>query len=196
MPLTTRTVTNHLARVPYQNGSRHVHWETPPGGQSVLIVEEIDPVYGRHLPDDKNLTRPPYHWHWRQMEHFTIRQGAMLFTMEGKSFRWTAADGVLDIPIGLRHTFKTDPDCQETVIFQITADPEEENGMSERFFRNIYAYIDDCDKAKVAPSLVQLLMFLDSAEVSLGLPGPRVIANPLSWVVGVVFGRYLGWLLG
>lgn len=64
------------------------------------------------------------------------------------------------------------------------------------FFRNIYSYLDDCYLQNVSPSLPQLLMMLDSAEISMAFPGPAVIARPASYVFGVVFGRWLGALLG
>ena len=69
-------------------------------------------------------------------------------------------------------------------------------GLSERFFRNIYGYLDDCERNACAPSPVQMLMFLDSAEMSLALPGPRWVANPVSWALGVVVGRWVGGVLG
>lgn len=64
------------------------------------------------------------------------------------------------------------------------------------FFRNIYSYLDDCYLQNVSPSLPQLLMMLDSAEISMAFPGPGFIARPVSWVFGVVVGRWLGGLLG
>ncbi len=43
----------------------------------------------------------------------------------------------------------------------------------------------------------QLLLFLDSAEVSIAMPGPAPLMRWLSWGLGVVMGRwYGGWWLG
>ena len=196
MSITKRTVCNHVETLTHHGGARTVRWETPPHGLSVLEIEHIDPAYGRGRKDEDNHIRPPYHWHWYQTEFFHIKQGAFIFTLEGKSFRHTAADPQpVTIPVTHRHTFKTDPDCTETCIIEISAQPPD-SGLSERFFRNIYGYLDDCETQKVTPSPIQLLMFLDSAEVSLALPGPRFVANPISWLIGVVLGRWLGWLLG
>jgi hypothetical protein len=69
---------------------------------------------------------------------------------------------------------------------------EEELGGNERFFRNLYCYLDDCESQKVAPSLPQLILFLHSAEVSLAFPGPGWIARPLSYAFGVVVGKCIG----
>lgn len=44
--------------------------------------------------------------------------------------------------------------------------------------------------------MVQLLLFIHSAEVSLALPGPAVVSEWGSWLLGVVVGRFGGWLLG
>jgi hypothetical protein len=74
---------------------------------------------------------------------------------------------------------------------------EEELGGNERFFRNVYCYLDDCESQKVSPSAPQLLLFLHSAEMSLAFPGPGWIARPLSYIVGLVVGKGIGeYLLG
>lgn len=57
-------------------------------------------------------------------------------------------------------------------------------------FRNIYQYLDDCYVQGRAPPLPQLLLQLDSAEISLALPGPVWIAHPISYALGVVLGRW------
>ena len=65
--------------------------------------------------------------------------------------------------------------------------------MSEKFFRNLYSYLEDCGNQKVEPSLPQLLLFLDSAEVSLAFSwGPDWAMQWASWGLGVVVGRWLG----
>jgi hypothetical protein len=74
---------------------------------------------------------------------------------------------------------------------------EEEIGGSERFFRNLYCYLDDCETQGVKPSVPQMLLFLHEAEISLAFGGPGWVARPLSWVVGLVVGRWIGgWVLG
>jgi hypothetical protein len=60
------------------------------------------------------------------------------------------------------------------------------------FFRNIYSYLDDCQRQGVELSLPQLLLFMDSAEVSLAIPGPAPVMRWLSWGLGVVVGRWIG----
>lgn len=59
-------------------------------------------------------------------------------------------------------------------------------------FRNIYTYLNDCWLQGVGPSLPQLLIMLDSAEVSLAFPGPAWLMRVLSYSMGVVVGRWFG----
>lgn len=77
------------------------------------------------------------------------------------------------------------------------ADDPEAYGGSEKFFRNVYSYLDDCYLQGVSPKLSQLLLFLDSAEMSVALPGPAWLAQKASYALGVVIGRwYGGYVLG
>lgn len=60
-------------------------------------------------------------------------------------------------------------------------------------FRNLYGYLEDCRVQGVSPSLPQLLLFLDTAEVSLAFRfGPDWLMQPLSYAMGVVLGRWIG----
>lgn len=81
-----------------------------------------------------------------------------------------------------------------------TSTTDTEHGLNERFFRNLYSYTDDCWRAGKAPSLVQMLCFLDSAEVSLAVLGVPWWAEDwvrsVTWGAGVVVGRWIGGLLG
>lgn len=67
-------------------------------------------------------------------------------------------------------------------------------------FRNIYTYLDDCYLQNVEPSLPQLLLMLDSAEILLTFPwGPDLLVRSVSYAFGVVIvvGRwYGGYVLG
>ena len=84
---------------------------------------------------------------------------------------------------------------QLTNTHTVSAAPS--SGIDEIFFRNLYSYLDDCDKQKVEPSIPQLLLFLDAAEVSVAFPGPAPLMRWLSYGLGVVIGRwYGGWWLG
>lgn len=69
----------------------------------------------------------------------------------------------------------------------------EDDGVSERFFRNLYSYLEDCGNQDVRPSPPQLLLFLHSAEVSLAFSwGPDWLMRSVSWGLGLVVGRWIG----
>jgi len=188
-----RSVTSSGPSLTVHNGARTTHWELPSPKQSVREIQRIhDPGQFKDVPDASNPLIPPYHWHWYQNESFHITQGRFIFTLEGNDTVKFPADGVVQIPAGARHTFRVDPTCVEECVIEISAEPEEQSGISERFFRNLYSYLDDCEKQKVAPSLPQLLLFLDSAEVSLAFPGPLLLVHWASYALGVVVGRWFG----
>ncbi|KAF2720729.1 hypothetical protein K431DRAFT_225703 [Polychaeton citri CBS 116435] len=197
-----RSQTAQASEMTTFNGARAVTWPEPPRGHSFFEKQYFPaPSKLEGVPDSENLLIPPMHWHWRQEEYFTVTHGRFIFTLEGREFTVSATDEQtkITIPVLLRHTFKVDPTCTEPCGIELStliSPAGEEEGATERFFRNLYSYLEDCHQQKVAPSLPQLLLFLDSAEVSLAFPGPGWIARPLSYAFGVVVGRWLGWLLG
>lgn len=118
-----------------------------------------------------------------------------IFTLEGKETTCDDTSPTVTIPPKARHTFRADPTYEGECEVHISAAPS--RGIDEVFFRNVYSYLDDCDKQNVAPSIPQLLLFLDAAEVSVAFPGPAPLMRLLSWGLGVVMGRwYGGWWLG
>ena len=150
------------------------------------------------LPPSQNTSPPAkiFHPHSR-----------FIFTLEGLTIPVTpSSPQPITIPPRARHTFKADPTCPTPCTIEIelrtspratSASLEEELGGSERFFRNLYCYLDDCEAQGVKPSVPQLLLFLHSAEISLALGGPGWIARPVSWVLGLVVGKWFGgWVLG
>lgn len=105
------------------------------------------------------------------------------------------------IPPQARHTFRADTTCPTACEIRIEtsispsspASQPEEDGISERFFRNLYTYLDDCESQSVAPSLPQLLLFLHSAEVSLAFAwGPAWVMRWVSYTLGLVVGKGVG----
>lgn len=189
-----RTPTSQHAALTVHNGARTTTWHTPAGSHSVL-ERQVIPNARRFadVPLAQNPLIPPYHWHWHQDEFFTITQGRFVFTLEGVDTRLSAADPMpVHIPPRARHTFRPDESYDGQCVIEISALPEDQRGLDERFFRNLYSYLDDCDRHGVAPSLPQLLLFLDSSETSLALPGPKLLSHWVSWALGVVVGRWFG----
>jgi len=120
-----------------------------------------------------------------------------IFTLNGKENKISATDPNPSISItpGAPHTFAPDPSYKGPCVIEISAEtsPLSSEGIDERFFRNLYSYLEDCSRQNISPSLPQLLLFLDSAEVSLAWDlGPTWLMQYMSYGLGVVVGRWIG----
>lgn len=61
---------------------------------------------------------------------------------------------------------------------------------------NAQTYRDDCRKAGIPRSLLQVCLFNQRAGVVLALPGPRLVARPLGLLFNL-FGSLIGrWIFG
>ncbi|PNS18906.1 hypothetical protein CAC42_5445 [Sphaceloma murrayae] len=206
-----RTPSAHKDELSQWNGARSTRWVTPPDGKSVLEIQTTHtPHVFKDVPDEKNVLIPPYHWHWYQEEQFYVREGRYLFTLESRTFSVdSSSPQPIAIPPGARHTFRADPTSPSPCTIEISTldSPHQSSssssssattlGASERFFRNIYSYLEDCTTQNIAPSLPQLLLMLHDAEISLAFPGPAGLARWASWLFGFVGGKVVGeWCLG
>ncbi|EMC96739.1 hypothetical protein BAUCODRAFT_488132 [Baudoinia panamericana UAMH 10762] len=184
------------------NGLRTTRWVQPPQGRSVLEIQTTHrPTALQKIPKDQNLLTPPYHWHWYQDEYFYVKQGRYIFTLEGKDSTVSSSDSQpVHIPARARHTFRVDDTHEGPCEIEFSTDVSprsspndpEAYGPNEKFFRNLYQYLDDCWVQGKSPSPFQLLLLLDAAEVSLALPGPAWIAHPVSYAIGVLVGKWFG----
>ena len=79
-------------------------------------------------------------------------------------------------------------------MIEIGLDPSQ-RARDEAFFRNLYSYLDDCDRLRRGPNVCQLMLFLWAFECMVAMPGPKVLVQPLSramvWVLGVVVGKWM-----
>jgi mannose-6-phosphate isomerase-like protein (cupin superfamily) len=189
-----RSLVSQHEKLVLQDGTQITRWELPAPNESIREIMRIpDPGRFKGIPASENFVIPPYHWHWYQDEYFHISAGRFIFTLEGKEQTLSAADPMpVHIPARARHTFRADDTCEEECVLTITATPPDQSGLSERFFRNVYSYLNDCKKHNKSPSAPQLLLFLDSGEVGLALPGPQFLAHWASYALGVVVGRWWG----
>ncbi|MCJ1375001.1 hypothetical protein MMC20_006234 [Loxospora ochrophaea] len=122
-----------------------------------------------------------------------------IFTLESTNITASPSTGTVTIPARARHTFKADPSCSTPCSLVITAStsPNNNDGVSERYFRNIYSYRDDCVAQSIPPSKFQLLLMMHAAQISLAWPGPAWLMRWLSWGYGLLIGRVIGgWVLG
>ncbi|THW85406.1 hypothetical protein D6D17_09197 [Aureobasidium pullulans] len=200
------------------DGARTTKWQTPQTGNSVLEIQTY-PDSSAITKSQREQLVPPYHWHWYQEEHFTVTQGyadclpspvtmltrnsTFVFTLNGKDTKISATDPNPRISItpGAPHTFAPDPSYKGPCVIEISAETSPlssettstDLGVSERFFRNLYSYLEDCSRQNTSPSLPQLLLFLDSAEVSLAWDvGPRWLMQYVTYGLGVVISRWIG----
>ncbi|KFY48678.1 hypothetical protein V495_01097 [Pseudogymnoascus sp. VKM F-4514 (FW-929)] len=212
-PKIKRSLNSQYETLITHNGARTTTWPLPQEGRSVLEVQVIrNAAEWKDVPAEKNRLIPPYHWHWYQTEYFDIKKG-FIFTVEGQEKRYDATAPTVIIPATARHTWCADSsyngECEIHSAYsipypkyflrfasyitvaaranspaQVSASPV--NGLDEKFFRNIYSYLEDCDEQKVEPSLPQLLLIFDAAEFSLAFPGPALLMRWLSWGLGVL----------
>ena len=136
---------------------------------------------------------PPYHWHWDQSETFVIEKGALAAKLDGKEKTFLTKDGPLKIKAGAYHRFEIGLSANEDLVIKVNAQPED-GATDEKFFRNLFSYLDDCHKAGVAPSLFQLLLFLHDGDMSLAIgSAPSGIGKFFSkWVLGYIGGKIIG----
>jgi len=182
------------------DGARSTKWITPRSGNSVMEIQTY-PDSSKITKSQRDQLAPPKHLHWYQEEHFTVTQGTFIFTLNGKDIKISATDPNprTSIAPGDPHTFVPDPSFKGPCVIEISAEmsprasSETSAGIDERFFRNLYSYLEDCSRQNTSPSLPQLLLFLDSAEVSLAWDvGPTWLMQYMSYALGVVVGRWIG----
>ena len=140
---------------------------------------------------------PPYHFHWKQEEIFVVEKGAVIFKVDGKDFKGTAADGEISVPGGAYHLFYPDISTGEDVVLKIWALPD--YGADEQFFRNLFSYLEDCKINKKKPSTFQLLLFLHEHDISIAIPNlPKPLGKFVGkYLLGAFGGKFIGkWMLG
>lgn len=135
---------------------------------------------------------PLYHWHLNQVEYFHVEKGSMCMKIDGKERIVTPKDGVIEIKPGVYHNFDMDPTSDDDLVFVACGEPED--GLTEKFFRNFFGYLDDCQKNKICPSIFQLLLFLYNTETFVALPKlPKFLGKWVSrWIFGYVGGKIIG----
>jgi mannose-6-phosphate isomerase-like protein (cupin superfamily) len=163
--------TNNASNNPiiYENGLSSVTFRAP--ASQFIMTHRLPPV----TPENgTTIIQPPFHYHIYQSEYFNLVSGSGNFYCgtDPKPFV-TLSDApgepkTASIPAGRYHRFENASETEDLVL-DIHLTPEDYEN-EQRFFRNFFGYLDDCKKAKTAPSLFQLLVFLHSADTPLALP--------------------------
>lgn len=127
----------------------------------------------------QSFMAPLSHYHLLQVEKFHVASGSGVWYLAGSKIILNPGDD-LEIPRGQPHTFESIPNegTKEPLVILYRYD-EQRFEMEERFFRNTLTYLDDCRKAKIEPSLLQLCIFLSDCWMP-----AEVIPAPFAGMVG------------
>lgn len=165
---------------------------TPP---RAYLSKQVFPSKKVQGHDSLSLFNPPPHYHLLQDEYFRVASGAGIWHLwGGKSVHLKKGDEIM-VPPWKWHWFESAPHSEElfSVMYRYDAEYAE---MEERFFRNIFGYQEDCRKAGIKPSIVQLLVFCMHNWMLPGFPisGPErlnlLVNTTLIFVIGG-FGQFL-----
>jgi len=139
-----------------------------------------------------SVISPLYHWHLNQVEYFYVEKGSMIMKIDEKEHVVTAKSGIIEVKPGVYHNFDIDPNSEEDLVFVVCGEPED--GLTEKFFRNFFGYLEDCSQNNITPSPFQLWLFLYNTETFVALPRlPRFLGKWVSrWIYGYVGGKIIG----
>jgi len=175
--------------------------EFKPAPHRYLVVNRLPPLASDEdvslgkVPSKSNCAlAPPLHWHHSQVEKFHVLKGTALFTLNGAEKK-SGAGEVVVIPLGEVHTFRNESEKEELEV-EFGLDPGTRND-DEGYFRNTWAYRDDCRKAGISRSWPQVLLFMYYGKVVMNWPGPAFISKPLGLMLNFIGGLIIGeWILG
>lgn len=163
----------------------------PPGNN--YLGRQVVPPDNKLRDGSKSLMAPPSHIHLLQDELFHVKQGEGLWYIRGQPARHLKAGDDIRIPQFIPHRFENMPGSTETLTIEYNYDASMRE-MEMRFFYHIFAYMDDCGKAKMPLSTLQLCVFCADCwmPVDLGIPGPQflnLILSTLFMFTGAAVGR-------
>ncbi|KAK1779563.1 hypothetical protein QBC45DRAFT_132539 [Copromyces sp. CBS 386.78] len=128
------------------------------------------------------LSGPPLHIHRLQDEFFKVEQGVLGVVKNGVEYAITKDDGVFPIPRGTRHRFWAHKTGTEDLVFSIWLDPctsKQEHILDANFLRNLSGYVNDCLKAGLQPSVLQIILFTENASSLLCPPFLNWMPTPM-----------------
>ncbi|KAE9383493.1 hypothetical protein BT96DRAFT_1009108 [Gymnopus androsaceus JB14] len=133
---------------------------------------------------------PPYHWHIYQTERFDVQSGVLCYLLNGKEGKLLAGESVTISPYQY-HTFWSDPESGVDLVVHISVSGGPNTGFDDTFIHNFYGYLSSAVMQGKSPKLLQMLAFLDHADV--------VLADFPLWtgrLANIVLGRWIGRGLG
>lgn len=191
-----RTVNAANNPVTYEDGRSSVEFRAP--GSEYSMTHRLPPATAEGVA---SIVTPPLHYHIYQEEKFCVRSGvgrfyrgfggepfAVLSGGEGASSRAT-------VPPGVFHKFENASETDDLVV-DVHLTPEEYE-REQRFFRNLFGYLDDCRASQTAPNPFQLLAMLHAADTPIAVPTPWDWLSRLLSRLVTAGGALVGtWLLG
>ena len=163
-PSPPRTNQASSSVVKYEDGKAIIEFHGP--NQPIEMTHTV--------PPGDTVMKPPLHYHIRQVEIFRALSGTGNFYLgmdKEPTVVLKPGEGTVEIPRARYHRFENASTTEDFVV-GVQLDPEDDV-LEQRFFRNFMGYLDDCKKAKTAPSVFQLFVFLQAADISLALPMPH-----------------------
>lgn len=210
-PVRTNTAAHNP--VVYEDGRSSLSFRAP--GSEYCMTHVLPPTTAAH---GASLLTPPLHYHIHQDEFFRVRRGVGHFyrglaaapfaVLTGGSSSGSDDDDNNNKPssttstnkamvkAGRYHRFEN-ASPTEALVVDVHLAPEAYEA-EQRFFRNFFGYLDDCRRARVAPSPFQLLVFLHAADTPLAVPLPwsEALGRAASRVLLVVAAAWGRWALG
>ncbi|OTB08986.1 hypothetical protein M426DRAFT_316278 [Hypoxylon sp. CI-4A] len=185
------------------------------GAVSTRIFNDPDYAYAfeatfrtQHpLAKDLFSQKPPLHFHAYQEEHIKVLSGRLVVEVEGREHVLSAADTEFHVrpwtyhrlfpPLekasGLEQDNSSQPDTVVLLRGQKTDQPFHEDIL---FGENWYNYQNDIVMNKKPLSLIQLMSTFDAGGSYLALPRWIPFGKHISRIAFIVFGRWMGGLLG
>ncbi|KAI9892439.1 MAG: hypothetical protein M1814_001396 [Vezdaea aestivalis] len=189
-----RTNTAAQTTVFLDNGAASLTFHSDEANEDYLMTASIP-------PNPSSAVNPPYHFHKRFSETFAISKGELEFLVDGNIITIPAGKSITVNPYQ-SHSWKNTSTTE--VVVSLRFDDTDQWKGEERFFRNVYGYIEDCNRAarkagSPTPSInpIQLTAMVYESDTTLTFPGPKAIMQPLgtalTWFMGVFLAK---WVLG
>ena len=169
----------------YDNGNGLCEFYTP---ASKYFGKQVIPLGNKWSDGSPSFMAPISHFHLLQTESFHVESGTGLWYAQGKKIQLKAGEDIT-IPRCVGHKFENQPGSKEPLVILYRYDSQRWE-MEERFFRNALTYLDDCRKAGVAPSLLQLCIFTTDAWMP-----PDIIPCPGGEYVRCLVNTLFMWVL-
>ena len=132
------------------------------------------------------------HIHPGAHEHFTVRSGRLVVTMDGKPHRLAAGDQIV-VPRGTPHCFANDHDGETLITVAFT--PAEQHLRFFANFASLAAHRTEWFSAKGDPDFLLIALALDTYRGHLYLAGPPVWLQKLLFAALAPLARWRGYRL-